>query len=331
MRTLVFSSIALVWVLGCSPGAGSGSIFGAGATSGRGASGSGETPGANVGGGPGLGVGGGLVGGPQGSGTSGGGGEGGACAELVMQPEQTKVDKTIPGVSCTSNAPEPIVIYIMLDNSGSMKDNNKWTDAVGAITKFVESDPTLMGAPWVCVDKDGNGVPPPSDLPPPGSGSISVGIQYLHPESVGRNPDECDGSAHSTPAVPVGPIPANGGKIVSSLGSTGPNSDTPTVGALTGGTEFCAAYQAANPGKKCVLVLVTDGQPNGCGLSSDCGGGGSRGGGDCVDPASASTLTPIASGAFQNGVITFTVGMSGVTTAGFTLLDQIAVARGSAF
>ncbi len=76
-------------------------------------------------------------------------------------------------------------------------------------------------------------------------------------------------------------------------------------------------------------MLVTDGQPNGCGLSSNCSGGG---GNDCVDPASASTLTPIASAAFgnpNNSVRTFTVGMSGVNAAGFDLLNAIAVAGGS--
>jgi hypothetical protein len=126
----------------------------------------------------------------------------------------------------------------------------------------------------------------------------------------------------------MGPIPANGAAITGSLATTGPNSNTPTVGALTGGTEFCQGYQLANPDKKCVLVLVTDGQPNGCGLSSQCAAGGN----DCVDPASASTLTPIASNAFgspTNSVITFTVGMNGVNAAGFDLLNQIAVAGGS--
>jgi hypothetical protein len=250
---------------------------------------------------------------------------------LELEPEGIQVQNMVPvDLSCTADSPEPIALYIMLDNSGSMSDNNKWPDAVNAITAFAGSDPTLTGTPWSCVDKDGKSATPPAGLAPPGSGAVSVALQYFHPQDAGRNVDECDGVAHSKPAVPMGPLPANGPAIVQSLNSTGPRSDTPTVGALTGGTDYCVSYQAMNPGKKCVVVLVTDGQPNGCGLSSQCSNGGGGGNNDCVDPNSASVLVPIASNAFMaNGVLTFTVGMNGVTPDGFTLLDQIAVAGGS--
>jgi hypothetical protein len=251
-----------------------------------------------------------------------------SCAESVYEPETVTVTTEIPvEINCVADAPQPLSLYIMLDNSGSMSDNNKWTDAVTAITQFVNSDPTATGT-WACTDKDGKSVPVPSTLAPPGSGSISVAIQYFN-TGTGRNqPNLCDGVAHSTPAVPMAPIPGNGPAIVNSLAGTGPSGNTPTVGALTGGTAYCTAYQAANPGKKCVLVFVTDGQPNGCGLSSSCGG--FLDPNDCVDANAASTLTPIASTAFNtSGVLTFTLGMNGVNAAGFALLNQIAVAGGS--
>jgi hypothetical protein len=172
-------------------------------------------------------------------------------------------------------------------------------------------------------------VPAPPDLPPPGTGSISVAIQYFHPQNVGNSPDECDGTGHSTPAVPMAPLPGNASAIITSLGNTGPNNNTPTIGALTGGTQYCASYETANPGKKCVVVLVTDGQPNGCGLTDNCSDGGNGG---CVDPRSAGILTPIAANAFKDpthSVITFTVGMNGVSADGFALLNAIAIAGGS--
>jgi hypothetical protein len=266
------------------------------------------------------------------SGSGGGGGavllNDAACAETVLEPEAVTTELTIEtDVTCTSDAPSPIALYIVLDNSGSMDDNNKWVDAVDAITGFVGTDPA-QGTAWTCVDQDGNSVPPPPDLPPPGTGSISVAIQYFHPENISGSPDECDGTGHSTPAVDMGPLPDNGANIISSLGQTGPGGDTPTVGALTGGTEYCADFEANNPDVECVVVLVTDGQPNGCGLTSDCPSGGN----DCVDPTAAGVLTPIASSAFNdptNSVITFTVGMEGITADGFTLLNAIAVAGGS--
>jgi hypothetical protein len=215
----------------------------------------------------------------------------------------------------------------MLDNSLSMRDSDKWKNAVAAINSFVKTDPAL-GAAWTCVGEDGKSVAPPASLAAPGAGAISVAIQYFHPKNAGSNPNECDGAGHGTPAVPMGPLPANGANITASLAGTGPESNTPTVGALLGGTKYCQTYETANPGKKCALVLVTDGQPNGCGLSSKCADGSN----DCVDAKSATTLTPTVKVAHDDpahSVVTFTVGMSGVTKEGFALLDAIAKAGGS--
>jgi hypothetical protein len=250
-----------------------------------------------------------------------------ACAGLVLEPEAITVEKvTTVELNCTSDVPQPIAIYLVLDNSQSMEDDSKWRDAVAAITAFVQSDPNQATKPWACVDKDGKSAPAPSTLPPPAAaGTVSVAIQYFHPQQVSGGGSECDGSGHRTPAVPMGPIPASAGAITGSLGSTGPQGNTPTVGALTGGAQFCADYQQAHADEKCVNVLVTDGQPNGCGLSSRCNGN------ECVDPDAAATLTPIAGNAFtaSNSVVTFTVGMAGVTNEGFGLLNQIAASGGS--
>jgi hypothetical protein len=252
-----------------------------------------------------------------------------ACGAAVLEPEAIMKDTTVEQkIDCTASVPEPIAIYIVLDNSASMKDDDKWTNSVAAINRFVQSTPTQT-AVWKCVGEDGKAVTPPSSLAAPPAGDLSVAIQYFHPKNVGSSPNECDGSGHSTPAVALGALPAVASSIASSLLGTGPTGKTPTVGALTGGTKYCSDYEAANPGKKCAVVLVTDGQPNGCGLSSQCADGG---GNECVDPKSASILTPIAAHAHDDpmhSVVTFTVGMSGVTPDGFKLLDAIAVAGGS--
>jgi hypothetical protein len=251
-----------------------------------------------------------------------------ACGAAILSPEAIKVDKTIEQkIDCTAEVPEPIAIYLMLDNSLSMKDNDKWKNAVAAINSFVKTDPAL-GAKWTCVGEDGKSVAPPANLAAPGAGAISVAIQYFHPKNAGSNPNECDGNAHATPAVSMAALPGNGANITASLAGTAPESNTPTVGSLIGGTKYCQNYEAANPGKKCALVLVTDGQPNGCGLSAKCADGSL----DCVDAKSATTLTPTAKRAHDDAahsVVTFTVGMSGVTKEGFALLDAIAIAGGS--
>lgn len=244
-----------------------------------------------------------------------------ACGAIFLEPEPVEIEETIETeITCTAEAPAPVALYIMLDNSGSMEDNNKWEDAVDALSEFVETDPA-SGSEWVCLDEDGNEVTPPATLSPPGAGSVSAAIQYFHPEGVGNNVDECDGSGHSTPAVAMGPLPDNADAIIDSLGDTGPDGDTPTVGALTGGIEYCAGYHEDNPDIQCVQVLVTDGQPNGCGLDS--------GNDNSVDPDSSSVLAPIAAQGFADGVLTFTIGMEGVSEEGFDLLDEIAIAGGS--
>jgi hypothetical protein len=82
---------------------------------------------------------------------------------------------------------------------------------------------------------------------------------------------------------------------------------TPIEGALRGGENYCLMFQAQNPAEKCVVVLITDGAPNGC--NEDF-----------------TALANIAADAKMRNVLTFAIGMDG---ADFKLLDQIATAGGS--
>lgn len=249
-----------------------------------------------------------------------------ACESTVLQPEAIEEEIEIETeITCVAESPGPLSLYIMLDNSRSMEDNNKWRDAVDALTQFVQTDPAPAGQ-WDCTDQDGNAVEPPEGLPMLEPAPISVAIQYFHPAGVGNNPNECDGSGHEVPDVPMGTLPGNANAIIQSLAGTAPNDNTPTEGALLGGTRYCAQQMTQNPDEKCAVVLVTDGQPNGCNLDSSCGGGGRN----CVDPQSEMFLTPMAANAFRDyGVFTFTVGMDGVTPEGFGLLNAIAIAGSS--
>lgn len=209
----------------------------------------------------------------------------------------------------TTEVVAPVALYIMLDNSGSMDEDaggaaagqTRWEVAVESLTDFVND---------------------------PGSDGIDVALQYFQAQGVAGGGDECNGSDHSTPAVDIDRLPNAAGAFVQSLDNENPNGGTPTVGALTGAIDFCEGFQAQTPDERCIVVLVTDGQPNGCGLSSDCGGGGG-GGGDCLDPLAQPMLSAIAAEGATAGIRTFTIGMAGVTVEGFALLDAIAVAGGS--
>jgi hypothetical protein len=170
----------------------------------------------------------------------------------------------------------PLAMFIMLDKSGSMDDNGKWTAAVSALTQFVQD---------------------------PNSSGIKVALGYF--------PDghSCNGAGYDQPDVPMAILPGNAGAIVSSLGASGPSGNTPTEGALNGLVRFCDGYEQANPTEKCIGLLVTDGEPNGC-------------------DESPSTLTSIAAGAFGGtpSTLIFTMGMGG---ADFNLLDDIAQSGGT--
>jgi hypothetical protein len=82
---------------------------------------------------------------------------------------------------------------------------------------------------------------------------------------------------------------------------------TPIEGALRGATNFCLAFEAANADEDCVAVLITDGAPFGC-------------------AEDGAALTGIVAAAFDDGVPTFAVGLTG---ADFALLDQIAMSGGA--
>src|SRR5580698_6368248 len=87
------------------------------------------------------------------------------------------------GSSCATDTvtamSTPLDIYIMLDQSGSMEDDNKWTDVTAALDAFV-AQPNLDG--------------------------ISVGIQYFGIEDSGFD-DVCTVATYATPEVEIAPLP----------------------------------------------------------------------------------------------------------------------------
>jgi len=188
---------------------------------------------------------------------------------------------------------QPVSIYIVLDQSGSMWvpdvatlvtdlsqlfNSFKWVAAVDAITEFVN---------------DTN------------SAGINVALQYF--PLAGGN---CDGSAYETPSVPMGRLPDNATAITNSLGLGVAGGDgTPTEPALIGATEYCAQFKqdaVANPeGEDCAVIFITDGLPSSCNTDS-------------------TYLAGIAADAYNNhGVTTFAIGMAG---AEFNMLNQLAEA-----
>ncbi len=128
-------------------------------------------------------------------------------------------------------------IYILLDMSGSMNDDNKWDEATAALSAFV-SDPAMSG--------------------------LGVGLAYF---PIGAT---CDTQTYALPAVPIAPLPGNADKIKNSLAAHAPkDGDTPTRPALRAAIEYARGRQIANPHEEVAIALVTDGVPNVCSSTVD--------------------------------------------------------------
>ena len=226
-----------------------------GTTSGSGSGASGGSAGGNAGGSGqrGGGGGGGQVGGSAGViniGTDGGGvGEAGtadACAAASYQGEQIPLD-----------------MLIMFDQSGSMDEHagntTKWEAIKAALVDFVRSAE---------------------------SAGIGVGLSYfpLRVSCTPNNPDcdcpngvcdpqeiasNCNANDYAVADVPIGLLPGVAQKIADSLTNHSPQGGTPTHPALEGAIQTARAHAAANPGRKTIVVLATDGAPNDCSSSVD--------------------------------------------------------------
>jgi hypothetical protein len=84
----------------------------------------------------------------------------------------------------------------------------------------------------------------------------------------------CQPATYENAVVPIGDLPGNVGMLDATLNATTPQGGTPTTPAVKGAIAQLRARAAANPGRKPVLVLATDGVPNGCiGNTADAASG----------------------------------------------------------
>ena len=208
----------------------------------------------------------------------GGGGPGGTggvvpgeeCFSTVSTAEQVVVETTVEIVTYL-----PFDMYVMFDQSGSMDDETptgtKWTDVEAALTGFL-NDPSSEGigvgigyfpfvdpdAPVACCESADCLLPLPC-------GSFGPCVELI-PGLVGycEGADSCIPDQYATPDVPIEPITPVVPKITASLAMHGPGGGTPTGPALQGALNYAIPQAAANPDRKTIVVLATDGDPSGC-------------------------------------------------------------------
>ena len=133
----------------------------------------------------------------------------------------------------------------------------------------------------------------------------------------------CDTNACSQPLVDIGPLTADAAptdvqeqKLVDAIAASAPpdastltvNPATPTSAALSGSVLWATTYQAAHPDEATVIILITDGEPQGC-------------------DTNAQNIARIAGDAFTNSNIqTYVIGLGGLNSA---TLNGIAAAGGT--
>ena len=132
----------------------------------------------------------------------------------------------------------PVNMFIAVDKSGSMDDDNKWSNAEAAFVAFFQD---------------------------PAADSLRVALRFW-PDS-GCDDDSCSTDTCSQPQVDIGPLsdPAHEQALISAFGSKSPDGLTPMSAALAGACKWAKEYQTAKEGtEKVVVVLVTDGEPTAC-------------------------------------------------------------------
>jgi hypothetical protein len=225
-----------VWLVlaGCAPEAGEdggqggpGSAGGGGTAGSAGGTGSAGTFGNQPTAGTGVGA----------AGSTGGTGSAGSladeCGGTTVEPKTIEIE-----VEVEVTKAEPVAIYIMLDNSGSMA--LLWPGAVQAITDFV-NDPMSAGLDVAL--------------------SIFPGVAAA-----------CDSAVYALPNVAMGRLPAHAPAITAGLPPFPAGSGTNIEPALRGATDYCKTFTPATPedaGEKCVVLFITDGDPSTCSLDKN--------------------------------------------------------------
>jgi hypothetical protein len=185
--------------------------------------------------------------------------DGGQCKKEIHQGER-----------------QPLDMYFLVDQSGSMgmgdrgnqgnPGNNKWVAVTSSLATFL-MDPANAGT------GAGIGYFPFVAAPPPSmcteatngmNGCICILGICIDTGAIVNVGGSCNVADYAKPDVPIGQLLPVGAMIQASLMSHAPNGGTPTYPALQGAYQYVSGWATANPGRRTVLVLATDGEPTGC-------------------------------------------------------------------
>lgn len=207
----LISSAAGALVGGC----GSTDLFGPPGSDGTGGTGASTTTTTGTGT---VGGGGSTATGTAGTGVGGGSGGAGGCQSEAVEVELADLD-----------------MFIMVDRSGSMSTDNRWTHLVTGMGNFVQEQRA------------------------PGT---RVALNY-HPDG-GAPGTECVVANYTPPDVPLTDIPADGADLVADLGGQTVGGMSPWSSIVEGTLQSAVAQKGAEPEHEVVTVFIVDSNPNTC-------------------------------------------------------------------
>lgn len=145
-------------------------------------------------------------------------------------------------VACATSSEEatliPVTMFITVDRSGSMGNDNKWNNAKSAFFAFFED---------------------------PEAASLYVALRFWPEGSC--NGDQCNVDECATPHVPLGPLADAGhvSSLIDAFENRSPSGNTPMDAALAGASQWAQEHQqSVENGERTVIVMLTDGEPVGC-------------------------------------------------------------------
>ncbi len=156
----------------------------------------------------------------------------------------------------------------------------------------------------------------------PASAGISVGLGFFgdHDATMSeseRNSDElCSVENHSDATVPIAPLPGNADAMVEGLNSIQPQGGTPTQWAIRGACQHVNDWADENPGRKTVILLVTDGIPeHSCSATFESATNAAR---DCYSGGSGPETYVLGIDSNNNGIGSSREQLDGIARAGGT-------------
>ena len=139
---------------------------------------------------------------------------------------------------------EPVNLIVLFDRSGSMGDT----------TESPSFDPNKR---WLPV-----GQAMKSFFDDPASSGLNASLTFFP-----NAQNSCKANDYAAPNVGLAPLPDP--LFAAQIDSSSPKGDTPTRAALAGAIVQAKDIALTHPNERTVILLVTDGEPYGCGADSD--------------------------------------------------------------